>query len=217
MGYSVAAVRRPAGIGGGVLCHRGGAHPSQCATAAPQLHCPLHVPPGQPGDIGIGALRCSGSVLPLGEGGFLLCSGVWVRCCFSLQLSCRGGGRTDTPSTAPHCCSWSMGNIITPAKANPCRPWLLGRAPRKAAFPCKVRGHEYLMPEEGISFRRMLHELWRVWEGHRAVVLLGQSWGCPGTSGVPQTEPDPIASPPHKVLWMGGLRESAPLHQQCLC
>lgn len=40
-------------------------------------------------------------------------------------------------------------------------------------FPCKVRGHEYFMPEEDISFRRMSHELWRSWEEQVGAILAG--------------------------------------------
>lgn len=117
------------------------------------------------------------------------------------------GGDTPTPP-AQLLIAAVMSNIITPAKANPCRPWLLGWAPRKAAFPCKVRGHEYLMPEEGISFRRMLHELWRAWEGCRAVVFAGPFWGYPDTSEVPQSQ-TPFLPLPMLCCWMGRLRESA--------
>lgn len=61
------------------------------------------------------------------------------------------GGHTSTvcgapPSTAPHCGTRSMTNIITPAKANPCWPRLLGCTPRKTVFPCKDEAMNILCP-----------------------------------------------------------------------
>lgn len=87
----------------------------------------------------------------------------------------QGGTRCPIPPqcSPSHCSTRLRSDVITPAKANPCRPCLLGRAPRKAVFPCKVRGHEYFMPEEDISFRRMSHELWRSWEEQAGAILAG--------------------------------------------
>lgn len=59
----------------------------------------------------------------------------------------RGGVTPAPPSTAPRSGGTrSMTDIITPAKANPGWPRLLGCAPRKAVFPCEDEAMNILWP-----------------------------------------------------------------------